>query len=337
MNMNSNTRPATARSDKVIPKVLMTSIAAAAACLSAGGASAQGASQYAPGVLNNKSHDVYYNVCRGTDPKCLAQNNGWPELNPATKSRVLIYSRTAGPRHANLGTALTGMGTITPTSDPNLNANNVMQATLRAWLLEEGIVADVTEDANRFSPNNYGAVILASGNRDNLWDVTQVSPTTPMTNLRQYMRRGGGVVAIHNAFGANYNWPYYEGLLGNANFYDHGPNRPGSVNTIAADPSTAGLPAKWDFQDEWYNLTPFPTNVKFLLSTSVAGGGTGAATVSKFHPVAWCQYYDGGRVLATTLGHNGNSFTGSGVGAAEFKKFIVQGIKSAMGVTDFCT
>jgi type 1 glutamine amidotransferase len=59
--------------------------------------------------------------------------------------------------------------------------------------------------------------------------------------------------------------------------------------------------------------------------------------VAAFHPVAWCQYFDGGRVVATTLGHNGDSFTGAGVGAAEFKKFIVQSIKSAMGLTPFCT
>ena len=41
----------------------------------------------------------------------------------------------------------------------------------------------------------------------------------------------------------------------------------------------------------------------------------------------------------TTLGHNANSFTAdlSGAGAEPFQKFIVQGIKSAMGLTEFCT
>jgi type 1 glutamine amidotransferase len=301
-------------------------------------AAAQGAKNFAPGIVMQQpppdtSFDPIYNVCRGTSPSCLAQNNGWPEISGNARMRVLIYSRTAGPRHANLGTAAAPDAGL----NPPMAANNVMQATLRQWLAEEGITADWTEDPRSFSPNSYAAVILASGNRDNLWDINQTSPTTPMTNLRQYMRRGGGVVAIHNAFGANYNWPYYEGLLGNANFYDHGPNRNGVVNTIAADPSTEGLPPTWDFQDEWYNLTPFPTNVKFLLSGTVTPGGTAAATVRDFHPVAWCQYYDGGRVFATTLGHNGNSFTGSGIGAAEFKRFIVQGIKSAMGLTAFCT
>ncbi len=283
--------------------------------------------------LEPKSFDPVYNVCRGPNPECLAQNNGWAPPSTASRSRVLIYSRTAGPRHANLGTALG------PGLNPPLNANNVMQATLIAWLAEEGITADWTETPGNFSPNNYGAVILASGNRDNLFDATQVSPTTPMTNLRNYMRRGGGVVAIHNAFGANYNWPYYEGLLGNANFYNHGPNRAGTVQLIGNDPSTtgAGVAASFEFQDEWYHLEPFPKNVKFLAKVQTNTAGAPHPGHAKFHPVAWCQYYDGGRVWATTMGHNANSFTGTGAGAADFKKMLVAGIKSAMGLTDFCT
>lgn len=310
------------------------------ALLASGAAMAQSASGLAPGQVKKvppSNFDTYYNVCRGTDPSCLAQNNGWAAPSASSRNRVLIYSRTAGPRHANLGTAAAAGSGL----NPEMAANNVMQATLRAWLAEEGITADWTENPANFSPNNYAAVILASGNRDNLFDINQTSPTTPMTNLRHYMRRGGGVVAIHNAFGANYNWPYYEGLLGNANFFNHGPNRNGNVVIVAADPSTQGVTPSFAFQDEWYNLTPFPTNVKFLatVDTDTLSPLTGSPHPGHagFHPVAWCQYYDGGRVWATTLGHNGNSFSGSGVGAADFKKLIVQGIKSAMGLTDFCT
>ena len=54
------------------------------------------------------------------------------------------------------------------------------------------------------------------------------------TALRQYIRAGGGFVGIHNAFGTEYNWPWYEGLLGNANYYDHGANQDGMVNIVAA-------------------------------------------------------------------------------------------------------
>jgi uncharacterized protein len=57
-----------------------------------------------------------------------------------------------------------------------------------------------------------------------------------------------------------------------------------------------------------------------------------------FHPVAWCQYYDGGRAWATTLGHDAAAFTdGSGFpGQQQFKQLILIGIKSAMGLVPFC-
>jgi len=58
-----------------------------------------------------------------------------------------------------------------------------------------------------------------------------------------------------------------------------------------------------------------------------------------FHPVAWCQYYDGGRAWLTTLGHNTHSFQANseGPGAQAFQKLVVQGVKSVMGLTPFCT
>ena len=47
---------------------------------------------------------VDYGVCRGTDPDCY---HDWGNFDPATDGyRVLVYSRTAGPRHAHLGPAL---------------------------------------------------------------------------------------------------------------------------------------------------------------------------------------------------------------------------------------
>ena len=45
--------------------------------------------------------DPDYGVCRGTDPDCY---HDWGNFDPATDGyRVLVYSRTAGPRHAHLG------------------------------------------------------------------------------------------------------------------------------------------------------------------------------------------------------------------------------------------
>ena len=286
--------------------------------------------------VTDKSFDTYYNVCRGTDPKCY---NEWGAF-ATTPDRVLIYSRTAGPRHANLGTP---MG---PGLNPLMNTDNTMQAGLKRMLEGAGITVDWTEDVAVLGSriNNYKAVIFASSNRDTLWngDVA-TSNDAARTALRNYMRRGGGFVGLHNAFGAEYNWPYYEGLLGNANFYNHGPNRAGTVEIIASDPSTVGVAQRFDFQDEWYNLTPFPTKVKFLakVDTDTLRPLTSAPHPGHagFHPVAWCQYYDGGRAWLSTLGHNANSFSAdfSGAGAEAFQKLVVQGVRSAMGLTPFCT
>src|SRR5207302_8227576 len=141
----------------------------------------------------------------------------------------------------------------------------------------EGITVDYTEDANVLGgvgTNSYKAIIFVSNSRDALWKHgTAITPTAAVNTttsayldaakvaLRQFIRGGGGFVAIHNAFGTEYNWPWYEGLLGDANYYSHGPLQGGTAVVVAGDSSTDGLPARWHFTDEWYNLLPFPTDL----------------------------------------------------------------------------
>jgi type 1 glutamine amidotransferase len=235
----------------------------------------------------------------------------------------------------------------------------VVQSQLKSWLEQQGIAMDWTEDVTTFAGaplNQYKAVIFASTSRDTLFahgravdpalalnTSTSAHLDAARTALRQYIRAGGGFVGIHNAFGTEYNWPWYEGLLGNANFYDHGPLQDGTVDIVTHhDPATNGLPRSWPFRDEWYQLEPFPTRVKFLAAVddaTLANKSTTDPGNPKLHPVAWCQYYDGGRSWTTTLGHDAGAFTdGAGFpGQPQFKQLILNGIKSAMGLTPFCT
>ena len=127
--------------------------------------------------------------------------------------------------------------------------------------------------------------------------------TRPKTALRQYIRAGGGFVGIHNAFGTEYNWPWYEGLLRQRQLLrPRRATRTAWSNIVAgSDSSTDGLPQPWRFQDEWYNLVPFPTRVKFLATSTRPRWPRGRDIHpghGDFHPVAWCQYYDGGRSLS---------------------------------------
>src|SRR5262245_61744923 len=62
--------------------------------------------------------DPDYGVCRGTDVRCY---HDWGNFDPGKGYRVLLYTRTAGPRHADLGPALG------PGLDPPLTAANVVQ------------------------------------------------------------------------------------------------------------------------------------------------------------------------------------------------------------------
>ena len=87
---------------------------------------------------------------------------------------------------------------------------------------------------------------------------------------------------------------------------------------------------------------PFPSRVRVLTTIdedTLATKGTTHPGHGKFHPMTWCQYYDGGRAWITGLGHDSNAYRdGSGfVGQAQFKQLIVNGILSAMGNVPFCT
>jgi hypothetical protein len=250
--------------------------------------------------------------------------------------------------------------------DPNTTGNTAQRGIIR-MLNEQGVIVDWTEDVTQInSLNRYRAVIFLSTSRDALWKhgtaVAENAATNLTTNahldsaktaLRQYMRAGGGFVAIHNAFGTEYNWPWYEGLLGNANYYDHGANQDGVVQIETNDPITAGIGPKgtrFPFKDEWYNLVPFPTNVKYLATVDTNTLATQRTTHpghGNFHPVAWCHYYNGGRVFATTLGHDAGAFADPAVvppeapnyfpGAIEFQRMLTNGILAAMGNIPFCT
>lgn len=277
-----------------------------------------------------------YGVCRGVDPECY---HDWGNAFATDGvSRILIYTHTGTPgfRHGHLGSRATAAGL-----NPPLQADNLAQAGLIEWAAESGIEADWTEDQAVIRNtgnllNRYDAVVFISTNSEVLDDAAQIG-------LMKYIRGGGGFVGIHNAFGTEYHWKWYEGLLGGANFFDHGPHRDGVVETVNDnDASTAGLPERWAWKDEWYNLEPYPSHVNVLATVdestlSTTRGFSGHPGHGDEHPVSWCHYYDGGRAWLTTLGHDNAAWSDAVLeGDTYFEQHLIGGIKSVVGLEPFC-
>jgi len=260
-----------------------------------------------------------YGVCGGLDPSCYS---GWVDRTSGDEAawKVLIfYHVAAGVR-------------------PHANREFGVAALTRA-LEQRGYEVTSSEDPatmqNGFQLRGYDAIVFFNTGRDALDSLGQMA-------LRIYVEGGGGFVGIHNAFGTNFNWSWYEGLLGGAQLYDHAPLQPAQLIVHStADVSTSQLPDDLAFTDEFYNLRPDPLtgeDVRLLLSVdeSTMSKGTrgyyghpgfGAA----IHPVSWCHYYDGGRAWLTTLGHSEEIFEDS-----NFLQHVVGGIESAMGKEPFC-
>src|SRR5262249_40951320 len=126
--------------------------------------------------------------------------------------------------------------------------------------------------------------------------------------FQRYLGNGGGFVGVHAASDTEYDWPWYGGLVG-AYFLSHPDIQQARVRIEdRTHSSTSFLPAEWNRTDEWYNFQSNPRGrVKVLanLDESSYSGGT----MGLDHPIAWCQFYDGGRAWYTAGGHTSESYS----------------------------
>lgn len=260
-----------------------------------------------------------YGVCSGLNKSCYS---GWVDRVSGDEApwKILIYY------HVGVGVR------------PHANREFGVAALTRA-LERRGYIVDSSEEPATMQARSaligYDAIIFFNTGRDALDSLGQMA-------LRTYIGGGGGFVGIHNAFGTNFNWYWYEGLLGGAQLFDHAPLQSARVIVHSdRDVSTAHLADELFLTDEFYNLRPNPLdsdNVRLLLSvdeSTMARGTKGSYGHPGFgeepHPVSWCHYYDGGRAWLTTLGHSEEIFEND-----DFLLHVVGGIEGAMGKEPFC-
>lgn len=198
------------------------------------------------------------------------------------KPRLLVFSKTAGFRHDCIPagkTAFLKMG------------------------LEKNFDVDTTEDASVFTAKNlkrYKAVVFfcTTGN---------VLDNQQQKAMEDYIHNGGGFVGIHAATDTEYDWPWYNQLVG-AYFLSHPEQQTATLQVIDRNhPATEHLDSTWVRKDEWYNFKNIVPGQHVLLmidESTYKGGENG-----KDHPMSWCRDFDGGRTFYTGLGHTKESYT----------------------------
>jgi len=151
----------------------------------------------------------------------------------------------------------------------------------------------------------YKAVIFLSTTGDVLNDEQQAA-------FERYIKAGGGFVGIHAAADTEYDWPWYNKMLGHM-FHIHPAIQTATIKVEDYNfPGMDRFPKRFLWTEEWYEYDASRSkDLHYLLSVDEStykpeadwgarGSGKG---MGKFHPLAWYQKYDGGRAFYTALGH----------------------------------
>lgn len=213
--------------------------------------------------------------------------------------RILVFSKTAGFYHESIPAGIEAL--------QKLGAEN-------------GFKVDTTKDASWFTDSRlkkYKAVVFLSTTQNVLSADQQVA-------FERYIQAGGGFVGIHAAADTEYEWPWYNRLVG-AYFLSHPTIQSATINVMdTTHISTRGLPRQWTRTDEWYNYKNIYWGIQVLAELderTYEGGANGAR-----HPIAWYHEFDGGRSFYTGGGHTSESFT-----EPLFLQHLLGGITYAMG------
>lgn len=219
--------------------------------------------------------------------------------SPNETNQILVFSKTEGFRHESIEAGIEMFQKL----------GEELQITVTA-----------SEDASIMTEKNlknYDIVVFLSTTGD-IMDESQ------QYEFKRYMQAGGNFLGIHAAADTEYDWPWYNRLVG-AYFESH-PNNPNvrdaTIDVLDSEHiSCSHLPARWDRSDEWYNYKSIQEGLNILMNldeSSYEGGTNG-----ENHPIAWYREFEGGKSFYTGGGHTIESFSEEGFvqhikGAIEF-------------------
>ena len=217
------------------------------------------------------------------------------------KPKVLVFSKTMGFKHSSIPKGM---------------------AALQQLGTANGFEVDTTKNADLFNEDNlkqYSAIVFLN-TTGNILDAQQEAA------FERYMQAGGGFVGIHAATDTEYDWGWYNKLVG-AYFSGHPAGTPEAdfvikdKNFVATNFFTDSI---WHRTDELYNFKKINPDVNVLMTVdeSTYEGGTNGDS----HPMSWYHEYDGGRAFYTAAGHTDESYA-----EENFLKHVLGGIQYAIG------
>jgi uncharacterized protein len=210
-----------------------------------------------------------------------------PELTFAQEFRALVFSKTQGFRHQSIPEGVAAI--------KKLGSKHRFQVY-------------ATEEADQFTKENlekYDVIILMS-------TTGTVFNEEQREAFQEFVRSGKGVVGVHSATDTEYEWEWYNKLIG-GQFSHHPQQQTARLKVVDRNhPSTYHLNENWLRTDEWYAFKNFNEDVNVLVkldeTSYQVGQRNGQDMAMGDHPISWYHEYDGGRVFYTGLGHVEEAF-----------------------------
>ena len=224
---------------------------------------------------------------------------------------TLIFSRTAGFRHASIENALEFFSSLPDSEEIDVTLSEDPSVFNDAELADIDVVVFANTTGNILDEEQQGA-------------------------LQRFIRSGKGYVGVHSAADTEHAWPWYGRLVG-AYFISH-PLLPVEVQVTTEDTthrSTRHLPDNFLFTDEIYNFDRNPRRDHAILMTIDEEGFVfpnipNTPSMGDDHPIAWYKEFEGGRSFYTNLGHRPETWTDP-----SFQTHLLEGIRWAASPNTF--
>jgi type 1 glutamine amidotransferase len=205
------------------------------------------------------------------------------------RGTILIYSGTTGYRHESIPAGVNAVSEIAR---------------------KRGLSVVASENPDVFSPGSlkrFQAIVLLSCATDPKNAASEWLVGDRRQALQQFVRQGGGIVAVHAAADSHYNWPWYGRMIG-GHFARHPAGTPqGIVHVVdPSHPAVAGLMRTERRKDEWYYFEDYDPTSHLLVVLDPSSIGEKDVNPN---PLSWTRTVDGGRVFYTAMGHTKESYT----------------------------